>query len=61
MEIESSFVCAYCFQTNHAIIDGSAGTHQEYIEDCEVCCRPNHLSVTIDADMQNANVVAEFP
>ena len=31
-------------------IDLSAGTSQEYIEDCPVCCRPNVIHVEIDED-----------
>jgi hypothetical protein len=29
-------------------IDLSAGTSQEYVEDCPVCCRPHVFHVEID-------------
>lgn len=31
--------CPYCGETFETGVDASAGT-QEYIEDCQVCCRP---------------------
>ncbi len=39
MEIEHFFTCPYCWQQISFVLDLSAG-EQEYIEDCEVCCRP---------------------
>lgn len=59
MEIESSFICTYCFQVNTILIDGSAGKKQEYVEDCEVCCKPNHLTVTVDENLESAEIYAE--
>lgn len=54
MEIETTFVCIYCLQVNEIIVDGSGGLNQEYVEDCQVCCRPNKLNITVDEDMRNA-------
>ena len=31
-------------------IDLSAGTEQEYVEDCPVCCRPNVVHVEVDEE-----------
>jgi hypothetical protein len=31
------------------VVDESAGGRQRYIEDCQVCCKPNLLSVTWDS------------
>ncbi len=31
-------------------IDLSAGTSQEYVEDCPVCCCPNVIHVEVDED-----------
>jgi hypothetical protein len=39
--------CPYCGEVIEVLIDCTAGS-QRYVEDCEVCCRPMHLSVTID-------------
>ena len=38
--------CPYCGETIELIIDCSI-TEQEYIEDCEVCCRPISLFVSV--------------
>lgn len=42
-------VCPYCDETIEILVDTSAGD-QEYIEDCQVCCRPIELVVTLDED-----------
>lgn len=39
--------CPYCGETYAAIIDVSV-EQQDYIEDCEVCCRPILFNVSID-------------
>lgn len=39
--------CPYCWETIELVIDPSE-PHQEYIEDCFVCCRPIHLIIDID-------------
>ena len=31
-------------------IDVSAGSSQEYVEDCPVCCRPNVIHIEVDED-----------
>ena len=36
---EHSFTCPYCWQPISMIIEPTAA-HQEYVEDCEVCCNP---------------------
>ena len=41
--------CPYCGEQIEILIDASAGD-QDYIEDCQVCCRPINLSVRIDRD-----------
>lgn len=61
MEIETTFVCVFCFQVNVTLVDSSAGRQQEYTEDCQVCCRPNFLHVTIDPSMEEASVEATAP
>jgi Cysteine-rich CPXCG len=41
--------CPYCGETIEILVDTSAGA-QAYIEDCQVCCRPIELVVTLDED-----------
>lgn len=38
-QAEHFFTCPYCWETISILLDLSV-TEQEYIEDCEVCCRP---------------------
>ena len=59
MEIEAWYTCIYCFEQNEVLIDASGGTRQEYVEDCQVCCRPNRLLITIHADLRGADVLTE--
>ena len=42
MEIEHFFTCPYCWQEISFVLDLSVA-EQNYIEDCEVCCRPIHI------------------
>ncbi len=41
--------CPYCGEPIVLLVDASAGG-QQYIEDCQVCCRPIRVSVAFDAD-----------
>ena len=48
--VESRIVCCpYCGETFETGVDASGGS-QEYIEDCQVCCRPIVFRVRTDAD-----------
>lgn len=40
-------VCPYCGESFEVGVDISAGD-QQYIEDCEVCCRPIELRLHVD-------------
>lgn len=39
--------CPYCGEWVELAIDASAGD-QQYVEDCQVCCRPMLVTVTVD-------------
>lgn len=41
--------CPYCGESIEIAVDASSGD-QQYIEDCQVCCRPISLAVHVDAD-----------
>lgn len=45
--LEHFFQCPYCWQNISMLLDEST-SEQEYIEDCEVCCRPIRLSFTFE-------------
>ena len=37
--------CPYCGEIVEITLDASGGTVQDYVQDCEVCCRPWQVSV----------------
>ncbi|CAM5595734.1 CPXCG motif-containing cysteine-rich protein [Rhodanobacter lindaniclasticus] len=41
--------CPYCGEPIGILIDASI-PHQQYIEDCQVCCRPITLTIEVDDD-----------
>jgi len=52
MSEEASYVCGACGEEIVVGIDLSAGPHQQYVEDCPVCCRAQVLTVRIERDGQ---------
>ena len=44
-----SIHCPYCGETIEILIDCSVA-EQNYIEDCQVCCRPIILDITVGDD-----------
>ena len=49
LQDEVEIDCPYCGERIVLLVDGSAG-NQEYVEDCQVCCRPINLFVAIDEE-----------
>ena len=41
--------CPYCGERIYLLIDCSIDT-QDYIEDCQVCCRPMNIHVTVNEE-----------
>ena len=56
MNVEQTVIvqCPYCAESFEVLVDCSI-EQQEYIEDCEVCCRPVTLVVTV-SDEGNVSV-----
>jgi len=48
----SGYLCAGCGEWNETTVDESGGYRQRYVEDCQVCCRPNVLRVDYDTTLQ---------
>lgn len=44
-----SIQCPYCGESIEIVIDDSV-EHQQYVEDCWVCCRPIDIEVFVDAE-----------
>jgi Cysteine-rich CPXCG len=45
---------------NETSVDESAGRLQNYVEDCQVCCRPNVLQITYDPDVEAFSIHCEL-
>ena len=54
MSLDTSLVdssCPYCGEPVQLVIDdGLAAEEQDYIEDCQVCCRPMQVSLRFGGD-----------
>ncbi len=49
---DTSYVCDACGERIVIPVDLSGGEHQEYVEDCPVCCRANLIRIEfIDAEV----------
>ena len=44
--LEKAIACPYCGESIDVLVDTSV-VPQEYIEDCQVCCRPITIRVTM--------------
>lgn len=58
LETEAEVMCPHCGVTLSIGLDPGGGKVQEYVEDCEVCCRPYQVRVlyraggTADVELQ---------
>ena len=50
--------CPYCGESIDVLIDNPAD-EQRYIEDCQVCCRPISIAVTVHAGIAQVTASAE--
>jgi Cysteine-rich CPXCG len=57
---QAGFQCAGCGEWNETTVDASAGRAQSYVEDCQVCCKPNVLTVTFDGEASGFIIMAEL-
>jgi Cysteine-rich CPXCG len=60
MPFAAGFQCAGCGEWNEIMVDESAGKRQEYVEDCQVCCKPNLLSIVWDGPSEEFFISAEL-
>lgn len=49
LETEAEVTCPHCGVTVTIALDAAGGRAQQYVEDCEVCCRPWQVRVWYDA------------
>ena len=53
--VEHKLSCPYCGALIVVLIDTSVES-QEYVEDCQVCCRPIGFDVSIPAESQDDEI-----
>ena len=47
---DAAYICPSCGEEIVVPIDYTSGEHQDYVEDCPVCCCPNLLHITIQTE-----------
>lgn len=50
MNDDAQYVCDACGEEIVVPIDLTGGSHQDYVEDCPVCCNPSLIHLTIEDD-----------
>ena len=56
---EGAYVCPTCGERIVIPLDPSAGSEQQYVEDCPVCCNPNLMHIEFFPDGEAPRVWAE--
>ncbi|WP_260735649.1 CPXCG motif-containing cysteine-rich protein [Tunturiibacter lichenicola] len=56
----AGFQCAGCGEWIETTVDESGGSKQQYVEDCQVCCQPNVLTVRWDGSAREFTIMAEL-
>ncbi len=51
--------CPYCGESTDVEIDNSVLNEQRYIEDCQVCCQPMSIAVTLHEGIAQVIASAE--
>lgn len=49
-DTEADVTCPWCGEGIGITLDPGGGVEQEYVEDCEVCCRPWRVRVHYDEE-----------
>ncbi len=49
-DVSGAVLCPYCGALAEVALDPGSGSVQEYVEDCEVCCRPWMVRVHYEPD-----------
>ena len=58
--MESGFQCASCGEWNVTTVDESAGRRQQYVADCQVCCKANVLRIEYDSSAGEFQIRSEL-
>jgi hypothetical protein len=49
-DTEAEVSCPWCGEGVTIAVDPGGGEDQQYVEDCQVCCRPWHVHVVFDGE-----------
>ena len=49
LDTEAGVTCPHCGASVSITLDPAGGQVQEYVEDCEVCCKPWKVQLSYDA------------
>ncbi|HEX7918120.1 MAG TPA: CPXCG motif-containing cysteine-rich protein [Gemmatimonadales bacterium] len=49
-DTEAEVTCPYCGESVSIALDPGSGAAQEYVEDCQVCCRPWTVTLSYAED-----------
>jgi hypothetical protein len=58
--MHAGFQCAGCGEWNETTVDELASRRQTYVEDCQVCCRPNLLRIEFDSGTGEFFIAAQL-
>lgn len=60
-EIWATYTCPHCGEPNEIPVDSGGAEDQTYVEDCQVCCKPNvlHIKVDLEAGVATAWAAAD--
>jgi hypothetical protein len=47
-DLDVSVQCPYCGEPLDLWVDETGGHSQKYVEDCQVCCQPMQVFVTVE-------------
>ena len=50
LEQEQSFLCPYCSSELSVMIETGSGRNQAFTIDCEVCCRPILVRISVGSN-----------
>jgi len=56
----AKFQCAGCGEWIETTVDESAGSKQQYVEDCQVCCQPNVFDCALDGSAREFRITSEL-
>ncbi|MFK8182010.1 MAG: CPXCG motif-containing cysteine-rich protein [Phormidesmis sp.] len=60
MQTTAEYYCAFCGEPSTTFVDLSVGSNQSYVEDCQVCCRPNILYITVDEETLDVEIQTDY-